>query len=90
MEEGQRVNPRDLPILAGMTTGELEDMLKRVNSDILYDEGLDQLPQILEVLTSIADRASEVREGLKLVGESMKLIAESFSRLVAIAEEVNK
>lgn len=46
------IDRRDVPLLiASVTIGDVEDIL----SNILYEEGLDQLPLIVKQLERIAD-----------------------------------
>lgn len=55
MDESDPRHPRNMPIMASLTVGELGDLMAHVLSEILYDDGLDQLPKITLALESIAE-----------------------------------
>lgn len=63
----EQVSPRSFPFFAGPTMGELQDLLEASLSNIIWEEGLDQLPSISKSLASIATSLEKIASALEPV-----------------------
>lgn len=64
MSQQEEVDKLDFPFVSGPTMREVAELGEMILSDILYRDGLDQLPEIAKSLASIAGSLASIKHTL--------------------------